>query len=371
MDESDTVRVTILPSIVQLTKIFQDPELQKSHIQSINSASIDKSWRVRKELANLYPKFIDYLQNNPNIDLVQPLCTLMRDSETEVKASALKALNQVITKFSKEKIISQIVPTLRGLNNESNKDTKSNIGLLLGPISLIIGYQAFNSNLGSMIENLIKDKNAEVRLGITKSMFDIFVSSDGSLLSSINTYLGTLQKDKKYSIRECAYATLAKLGIKYGIEVFKNNIEGLFFNYLSDNVSSVREIGVKSLSGLIQQFGNNWVISSLIPKLNNCLSEPKNSYLNRMCIIHSVIICAEFLDNKQNNEYILPIINQGLKDKISNVKFYTIKLIEKVWKFFDLNSQKRIIENIKDLVKDEDSDVKYFAGRFIELYGVK
>ena len=230
MDESDTVRVTILPSIVQLTKIFQDPELQKSHIQSINSASIDKSWRVRKELANLYPKFIDYLQNNPNIDLVQPLCTLMRDSETEVKASALKALNQVITKFSKEKIISQIVPTLRGLNNESNKDTKSNIGLLLGPISLIIGYQAFNSNLGSMIDNLIKDENAEVRLGITKSMYDIFVSSDGSLLSSINTYLGTLQKDKKYSIRECAYATLAKLGIKYGIEVFKNNIEGLFLN---------------------------------------------------------------------------------------------------------------------------------------------
>ena len=31
MEESDTVRVTILPSIVQLTKIFQDPELQKSH----------------------------------------------------------------------------------------------------------------------------------------------------------------------------------------------------------------------------------------------------------------------------------------------------------------------------------------------------
>ena len=57
---------------------------------------------MRKVLADLYPKFIDYLRNNPNIDLVQPLCTLMRDSETEVKSSALKALNQVITKFPKE-----------------------------------------------------------------------------------------------------------------------------------------------------------------------------------------------------------------------------------------------------------------------------
>ena len=64
MDESDTVRVTILPSIVQLTKIFQDPEIQKLHIQSINNASIDKSWRVRNELAIIYPQFIDYLKNN-------------------------------------------------------------------------------------------------------------------------------------------------------------------------------------------------------------------------------------------------------------------------------------------------------------------
>ena len=97
MNESDTVRVTILPSIVQLSKIFQEPELQKLHIQNINSASIDKSWRVRNELANLYPQFIDYFQNNPNLDLVQPICTLMKDSETEVKASALKASGVLYT----------------------------------------------------------------------------------------------------------------------------------------------------------------------------------------------------------------------------------------------------------------------------------
>ena len=366
MNESDTVRVTILPAIVQLTKIFHDPELQKSHIQIINNASIDKSWRVRNELANLYPKFIDYLQNNPNIDLVQPICTLMRDSETEVKASALKALNQIITKLPKDKVISQIVPTLRGLNNESNKDTKSNIGLLFGPLSKIIGYSTFNSNLGSMMEALIKDKNAEVRLGIVKSMFDIFDSSEGSLLSSINNFLGTLQKDNKYRIREVVYETLGKLGIKYGLEVFKSNIEGLFFNYLSDNVSSVREIGIKSLYGLIKQFGNNWVITSLLPKLQNLLNQNNISYLNRMCMIHSIVICAEFLENKQNEEFILPIINKALKDNIPNVRFYTIKLIEKIWNYFDINSKKKLEENIKSLINDEDDDVKYFANKFIE-----
>ena len=365
MNESDTVRVTILPSIVQLSKIFQDPELQKSHIQSINNASIDKSWRVRNELANLYPQFIDYFQNNPNSDLVQPMCTLMKDSETEVKASALKSLNKIITKFPKDKVISKIVPTLRGLNNESNKDTKSNIGLLFGPISKIIGYDEFNSNLGPLFDSLMKDENAEVRLGVVKSMFDIITSCERNLLSSINLLLGVMQKDEQYRIRECVYDTLAKLGINYGLEMFKKYLEGLFFNYLSDNVASVREIGVKNLPGLIKQFGNNWVIKDLIPKLTSNLNGQNISYLNRMCIIHSVVTCAQFLDEKQNEEFIEPILNRGLVDNIPNVKFYTIKLIETIWKYFDESSKNKLEEKIKVLINDEDIDVKYFATKFI------
>jgi len=365
MNESDTVRVTILPSIVQLSKIFQEPELQKLHIQNINAASIDKSWRVRNELANLYPQFIDYFQNNPNLDLVQPICTLMKDSETEVKASALKALNQVISKLPADKVTSQIVPTLRGLNNESNKDTKANIGLLFGPISRIIGYTSFNANLGTMMDTLMKDENAEVRLGVAKSMYEIFASSDGSLLSSTNSFLGTMQKDAQYRIRECVYDTLAKLGIKYGLEVFKNNIEGLFFNYLTDNVASVREIGIKSLSSLIKQFGTTWVTSSLIPKLQSHLSGQKISYLNRMCMLHSICVCAEYLDAKQNAEFIVPILSKGLKDKIPNVRFYTIKLIEKIFKNLDTTSKSKLEGSIKTLLSDEDPDVKYFASKFM------
>lgn len=371
MDESDTVRVTILPSIVQLSKIFRDPELQKLHIQSINNASIDKSWRVRNELANLYPLFIDYFQNNPNLDLVQPICTLMRDSETEVKSSALKALNQVITKFSPEKVISHIVPTIRGLNNESNKETKSNIGLLLGPISKIIGYSSFNSNLGKIMDTLMKDENAEVRLGVVKSMYDIFISSDVELLDSINSFLGTMQKDTKYRIRECVYDTLGKLGVKYGLDIFKKHIEKLFFNYLMDNVASVRNIGIKNLYELIEEFGNDWVKNDLINKLGNYLNGDNISYLNRMCVIHSCCVCAEYLDNKTNEELITPILIKGLKDDIPNVKFYTIKLIEKMNKYFDSNTKSKIEENIKILINDEDPDVKYFANRYINEDNIK
>ena len=366
MNESDAVRVTILPCLVQLSKLFQDPEMQKVHLQNITNASVDKSWRVRNELANLFPQFIDYFTNNSNIDLVTPICTLMKDSETEVKTSALKALNAVIKKLPADKVSSIIVPTLRGLNNESNKDTKANIGLSFGPISRIIGYNGFNTNLGVMMDSLMKDENAEVRLGIARSMYDIFISSDGALVSSINALLGTMQKDTQYRIRECVYETLAKLGANYGLELFKSNIEGLYFNYITDTVASVRDVAIKTLPILIQKFGVSWVATGLIPKLQSFLATPKLGYLNRMCIIHSICVCAESLEAKQNAELVVPVLLKGLKDKISNVKFYTIKLVEKLYKNLDSSSKGKIDSAIKALVSDEDPDVKYFATKFTE-----
>ena len=44
-----------------------------------------------------------------------------------MKASALKELNQIITKISNDKIQSQIIPALRGLSNESSKEQNCNI----------------------------------------------------------------------------------------------------------------------------------------------------------------------------------------------------------------------------------------------------
>ena len=90
----------------------------------VSNVAEDKSWRVRNELTNIYPDFVDYFGNHLNDDSIRNLSNLIKDSENEVKESALKALNLVITKISSYKIQSQIIPALRGLSNESSKETK-------------------------------------------------------------------------------------------------------------------------------------------------------------------------------------------------------------------------------------------------------
>ena len=59
---------------------------------------------------------------------------------------------------------------------------------------------------------------------------------------------------------------------------------------MTDIVSSVREVGIRCLEGLIQKFGSSWTTVSLIPKILNFLTQPKISYLHRMCVLNSLAV---------------------------------------------------------------------------------
>lgn len=212
--ESDSIRVTLLPSLVQLVKLFHNTDYQRLNIQFVVAASEDKSWRVRHELAKIFPLLIDGFGSQTN-ELVPTLANLVKDSEIEVKIAALEAIIQVIKSLNAEKVTICIIPALLSLNNESSHSVKSCVGECLGPVARTVGYTLFNNKLSGTLDTLMKDENAEVRLGVVRSLLEIFIASEGVLLGSIGTILGTLQKDTQYKIRETVYETLAKIAITY------------------------------------------------------------------------------------------------------------------------------------------------------------
>jgi hypothetical protein len=125
------------------------------------------------------------------------------------------------------------------------------IGESLGPIAKAVGYATYSSKLSGTLEVLMKDESSEVRLGVCKSLYDIFMASDKALLSSTQTLLVPFMKDTQYRIRERLIETLSLLGAEYGLEIFIANFESLYFNYIIDTVNSVRETGIRSLEVLI------------------------------------------------------------------------------------------------------------------------
>jgi serine/threonine-protein phosphatase 2A regulatory subunit A len=214
MTDSDSVKVIALSSLIQLVKLFQNTDQQRLNVQVVVAASEDKSWRVRHELAKIFPQLIDGFGSQIN-ELVPTLGNLIKDSEMEVRLAALEGVTQVIKTVNAEKVSICIIPALLSLSNESSVHVKSIVGECLGPIARSVGYTAFNSKLSGLLDSLMKDENADVRLGVVKSLCDIFLAADGNLLSSIGTILGGLQKDTQYRIRETVIEILGKLGCAY------------------------------------------------------------------------------------------------------------------------------------------------------------
>lgn len=214
MTDSDSVKVIALSSLIQLVKLFHNTDQQRLNVQVVVAASEDKSWRVRHELAKIFPLLIEGFGNQIN-ELVPTLGNLIKDSETEVRLAALEGIIQAIKSISSEKVTICIIPALLSLSNESSVHVKACVGECLGTIAKSVGYATFNTKLSGILDSLLKDDNAEVRLGVTKSLYDIFLSSEGSLLNSIGTILGGLQKDNQYRIREASFEIMARLGCNY------------------------------------------------------------------------------------------------------------------------------------------------------------
>ena len=48
------------------------------------------------------------------------------------------------------------------------------------------------------------------------------------------------------------------------------------------------------------------------------------------------------------------------------MKFYTVKLTKAIYGNFDMGGKEKITSAIKILGNDDDADVKYYAGKFLE-----
>jgi serine/threonine-protein phosphatase 2A regulatory subunit A len=164
MTDSDSVKVIALTSLIQLVRLFQNTDQQRLNVQVVVAASEDKSWRVRHELAKIFPLLIEGFGVQIN-ELVPTLGNLIKDSEMEVRLAALEGLPQVIKSVNSEKVSICIIPALLSLSNESSHLVKNCIGESLGYVAKSVGYNIFNNKLSGLLDTLMKDENAEVRLG--------------------------------------------------------------------------------------------------------------------------------------------------------------------------------------------------------------
>ena len=119
MNDYDNIRVALLSSLVCLVKLFNNSDLQRINVKVVVAASDDKSWRVRHELAKIFTSLIESFGFHIN-KLIPTYANLVKDSETEVKITALERVGTVVNNISSEKVAVCIILAILVLSNESS-----------------------------------------------------------------------------------------------------------------------------------------------------------------------------------------------------------------------------------------------------------
>ena len=163
-DEQDSVRLLAVEAGIIIASLFRHEDLEQQMMQTLRSATEDKSWRVRYVVADklvdvrfslIQISFIEdfffselQLQKavGPEItknDLVGAYCSLLKDPEAEVRAAAASKLkdfcHQLPTDKREEIIMSQILPCVKDMVGDMNQHVKSALASVIMGLSPILG----------------------------------------------------------------------------------------------------------------------------------------------------------------------------------------------------------------------------------------
>jgi serine/threonine-protein phosphatase 2A regulatory subunit A len=374
-DTQDTIRVASVHTTLVVATLLTAEENRQHSISVIEEASKDRSWRVRLTVAQKFSELCaNFGSDITNSHLLACLLNLMGDQEHEVRKEAIKAIEPIIDPklphpLTSEQIQSHILPRFQTLTLDSAQPVRAALAAVLGPVAKALGKDVTQRQLLPFISDLMKDEFHDVRLNIVNhaGLICEVLSVDGVIHNLLHT-IQSLIMDNHWRIRQSVVEQVPKLARLFGVEMFQSKLEALFLSSLRDSVWSVRSEAIKHLEEIVLEFGPQWTVEHLMPKVLEQYQQGIG-YANRVTTLSTLPKCAKVMNAEQIQTFVVPLILKAMKDSVPNVRFYACKVLNEIILEKPLLPQKKqeIISNLQELVNDSDADVQYCATESLKL----
>jgi hypothetical protein len=192
---------------------------------------------------------------------------------------------------------------------------------IVAEMALSMGASFTMSNLVGILEEMVKDDNAEVKMHVALSMEKLgTVLGDEFATTSLCASILALAKDcSNWRVREAVISQCAKLGILLGADAFVRCFQVTYFLFLVDLSHAVRKTGQSYLVPLAEAMKGDWVHSQLLPALRGTYSTA--GYTQRITVLH----CLPQVDLTLGE--ILGFLNEAVRSQVPNVRFNACKVI--------------------------------------------
>jgi len=374
-ETQDTIRVACVHTTLVLARTFNAEENRQHTVSVIKDAAVDRSWRVRLTVAKQFDQLCDAF--GPDImasSLMQSFIQLMKDNECEVRKEAVRVIEpclQLNVPLNAEQLQTHVLPQFPSLAVDSAQPVRAALAQILGPVAKVLGRDATQRQLLSLISDLMKDEFHDVRLNIVShaGLMCEVLSVDGLVHSLMHT-IQNLVIDNHWRIRQSVVEQVPKLARLFGVDMFQSKLEALFLSSLRDSVHSVRHAAILNLKEITETFGSAWTVEHLLPKLVDLYSQ-SSGYANRVTTLHVLPQVSGVMSADQIVQSVIPLLTKATKDGVPNVRFSACSTLSWMMQNHNLGATSintLIKPTLLEMEHDSDIDVQYYAQQALQAF---
>lgn len=373
LDDSDSVRIICIESLVDLAEVLNDEENKSHLIPIIIQLTGDKSWKVKLHLAKCFANLAEALGKEISENsLFSIFSTLLRDLENEVRIQAVKSLKKFVRLLSIDKLMG-ILAYLQTLSKDTVSLVRTGVCEVVSAI-FEMKKEGFTSDIVKtriqpIIIDLVNDKELEVKIEAIK------------LIEPWSNYVGTaildLMKNKVFELKlespnwRIRYANIeASLALNRTFNnetAFEKYFRKIFLRGLNDKAFKVREFSVneiKNLSNIVNQEN----MKKLCKEVVGFINDDSLFYTFKMTNIFALEQFFYSINDLETREDI--IIKQNLiplcEDKLNNVRHKALKSLINICESPQGHNYLELIQKVAEKrLNDADRETKYLAQCFL------
>jgi serine/threonine-protein phosphatase 2A regulatory subunit A len=368
-DEQDSVRILVAENCHSIAQLLSsDADAMKYIVPVLRQFGEDKSWRVRYMVVEQLSMLGGAMKSAEIVDELVPIFRrILQDPEAEVRTMAAHHVASFSNSVPQAAVVEQLMELVSALASDPSQHVKAALAPEIMAMAPHLGRELTTAQLLPLHLQLLRDESSEVRLNVISQLEAVSsVIGVAQISHSLLPAVMELAQDKQWRVRLAIIQYMPSLAKQMGQQMFDSELSELCFSWLVDPVYAIREAAVKNLPLLCSAFTEAWSEQNVLPRIIGLYKDQTN-YMHRLTAFNAI---NELLENAAQArlstelvvDRLLPVVLEGTKDTVANVRFNAAKTIGRLIPYIDASTLTGVIKpRLQELSLEQDVDVKYFA----------
>ena len=364
-DQQDSVRLFLPQGCRALCQYLPEERVTSDLLPVFEALGVDDAWRVRYNVAKEIGGVAQAVgASRTQAVLLRVLRQLHGDVEMEVRAALALEVAAVANVVGASVFREHVLPCISKLAGDSALLVRSSLAqVVVGVCQLASTSEATLTAILSVVEQLLKDPEPDVRLNILACMDTLAKSASiDRLSSSMMPCLIELAQNAQWRVRLKVIGHTKSIAMSMSVDMFNQHVIHLCIGWLADAVSSVRDAAIANLKELGDVYGARWLETFVLRSLLENCQHP--NYLFRVTSLRALSTIGLVISKQVLAREVLPKVLNLAGDPVPNVRFNVAFLLRDLKTAIDpADMEGTAVPMLQRLTRDEDFDVRYFAGQ--------